>query len=192
MKKLEDIFKPKPKENIIKIISEMKKLVKESLNESLKPIKDVIISLQDIFEQTFFDSNIQVENKDNHIFIRLGSIDNYENIIKDLIYKDTKDLFDTYGFKVVNVDIKKEKYETLVDIEVEINKTKNIEIKKDIKPPKYNEMGQNELNFQLNNALDKKDYKTAEEIGKYMKIKESFIKLVKESLDDVLKPKSEE
>jgi len=46
----------------------------------------------------------------------------------------------------------------------------------------YQDMGQNELNYQLNLALDSKDYKKAEEISKYMK--ESMSRIIKNHLNE--------
>ena len=40
----------------------------------------------------------------------------------------------------------------------------------------YSEMSPNELNDELNNALDRKDYETAKEISKYLKENKTYIK----------------
>jgi len=169
------------------------KKVNEYLNEDLdySNINVVINNIKDIFEDMFFNSDINViDKKDNHIFIYINIRGDYEDIIKDLIYEDVKDLFKHYGFKMVNVNIKNETHQTFIDIEyIESDNKQNIEnFKEEVKD--YSTMNQSTLNYELNKALDNGDRETALEISKYLK--ENFNKKINESINNIFKPKSED
>jgi hypothetical protein len=172
------------------------KRVREYLNEALESssINVIINNLRELFEDTFFNSNVEVMNKDNHVFVfvKLSDGDEYESIIKDIVNSpQTIALFQDQGFQITDVKLKKEQFETLVDIEYSKYGQEKEPEQREEKVKKYKDMGQAELNYQLNLALDKKDWKTAEEISKYMKIKESLktrrIKMVRESLEEEIK-----